>query len=40
MYVSELTIDMGEKGRQALETLFEMGYERGLLPPPPEVVLY
>jgi len=40
MYVSELTIDMGEKGRQALETLFKMGYERGLLPPPPEVVLY
>lgn len=40
MYVSELTIDMGERGRQALEILFKMGYEKGLLMPPPEVVLY
>ncbi|MFA4916725.1 MAG: MqnA/MqnD/SBP family protein [Syntrophales bacterium] len=40
MYVSELTIDMGEKGKQALETLFKMGYEKGLLPPPPKVILF
>ncbi|MDI6776730.1 MAG: hypothetical protein QMD03_05730 [Syntrophales bacterium] len=40
MYVSELTIDMGERGRQALERLLTMGYKKGLLPPPPQVVLY
>ena len=40
MYVSELTINMGKRGRQALETLLTMGYEKGLLPPPPQVVLY
>jgi 1,4-dihydroxy-6-naphthoate synthase len=32
MYVSELTIDMGEKGKRALELLFEMGTKKGLLP--------
>ncbi|OIP91379.1 MAG: ABC transporter substrate-binding protein [Syntrophaceae bacterium CG2_30_49_12] len=40
MYVSELTIDMGERGRRALEILFKMGYEKGFLMPPPEIVLY
>ncbi len=40
MYVSELTIDMGEKGKQALELLFKLGYEKGLIPNVPEVVLY
>jgi 1,4-dihydroxy-6-naphthoate synthase len=39
MYVNELTIDMGEKGRKALELLFQQGYEKGLLPEVPEVVL-
>jgi 1,4-dihydroxy-6-naphthoate synthase len=32
MYVSQLTIDMGEPGRQALDLLFRKGAEKGLLP--------
>lgn len=32
MYVSELTIDMGEKGKQALELLLKLGYEEEILP--------
>ncbi|MBX2989938.1 MAG: ABC transporter substrate-binding protein [Bacteroidetes bacterium] len=40
MYVSDVTIDMGEKGKQALELLFKKGFERGLIPDMPEVVLY
>lgn len=31
MYVSELTIDMGEKGMKALELLFKLGYEKGMI---------
>ncbi|MDP2209497.1 MAG: MqnA/MqnD/SBP family protein [Bacteroidota bacterium] len=31
MYVSELTIDMGEKGMNALEMLFKLAYEKGIL---------
>ncbi len=33
MYVSQLTIDMGEKGRQGLEFLFRAGAEKGLTAP-------
>ncbi len=33
MYVSELTIDMGDKGRQALELLFKMGSDKKYFPP-------
>jgi 1,4-dihydroxy-6-naphthoate synthase len=33
MYVSELTIDMGERGKKALETLFRLGAERNLIAP-------
>jgi 1,4-dihydroxy-6-naphthoate synthase len=40
MYVSELTIDMGEKGKKALELLFRKGFERGLIPRLPTVELY
>jgi 1,4-dihydroxy-6-naphthoate synthase len=40
MYVSEVTVDMGEKGRRALEELFRRGTDKGLLPPVPKVVLY
>jgi 1,4-dihydroxy-6-naphthoate synthase len=40
MYVSQLTIDMGEKGKQALELLFERGAQKGLIPKVPMVVLY
>ena len=39
MYVSQLTIDMGEKGRKAIETLFRKGHEKGLIPEPPPVEL-
>ena len=35
MYVSALTVDMGDKGREALELLFRLGAGRGLLPPVP-----
>jgi 1,4-dihydroxy-6-naphthoate synthase len=40
MYVSELTIDMGAKGKQALELLFTLAYEKGIIPAIPEIVLY
>lgn len=40
MYVSQLTIDMGEQGREALELLFAWGAEKGLIPSVPPVVLY
>jgi 1,4-dihydroxy-6-naphthoate synthase len=39
MYVSNLTIDMGEKGKQALDTLFQLAVERGLIPAKPELTL-
>lgn len=32
MYVSELTIDMGDNGRKALEYLFKVGHEKGIIP--------
>ncbi len=40
MYVSELTIDMGESGKKALELLFKKGYEKGLIRAVPEIELY
>lgn len=40
MYVSELTIDMGEKGKRALKLLFQKGFDKGLLPAVPEIILY
>ena len=39
MYVSELTVDMGEQGKKALELLFRLSFERGLIPSVPEVRL-
>jgi 1,4-dihydroxy-6-naphthoate synthase len=39
MYVSQLTIDMGEKGQKALELLFEKGYAKGLIQNVPNVQL-
>jgi len=33
MYVSELTVDMGDRGKKALETLFRLGAERKLIDP-------
>ena len=40
MYVSDLTIDMGEKGKKALELLFRKGAEKGLIPKTPIVDLF
>ena len=40
MYVSDLTIDMGEKGKMGLERLFELAYGKKLIPVSPEIVLY
>jgi 1,4-dihydroxy-6-naphthoate synthase len=40
MYVSDLTIDMGEQGKKALELLFEKGFEKGLIPHVPDVELF
>jgi 1,4-dihydroxy-6-naphthoate synthase len=39
MYVSDLTIDMGETGRSALEFLFRKAFEKGLIPKIPEILL-
>jgi len=39
MYVSDLTIDMGEKGKKALELLFQKAFEKKLIPKVPEVML-
>jgi 1,4-dihydroxy-6-naphthoate synthase len=40
MYVSELTIDMGEKGKAALEYLFARGAEKGLIPSVPLIDIF
>jgi 1,4-dihydroxy-6-naphthoate synthase len=40
MYVSDLTIDMGQKGKDALELLFARGAEKGLIPRMPPIELY
>ena len=40
MYVSELTIDMGERGMKGLEVLFQRGADRGLIPRIPHINLY
>ena len=40
MYVNEDTLDLGEEGRKALETLYQKAYERGLISavPPLDIV--
>ncbi len=40
MYVNELTIDMGQRGKKALETLFRLGSEKKLIPPVPSIELF
>jgi len=40
MYVSELTVDMGERGKKALETLFRLGAERNLTVPVGTIELF
>ena len=37
MYVNGYTLDYGEKGRRAIETLFDLGFRKGLLPNKPVV---
>jgi 1,4-dihydroxy-6-naphthoate synthase len=32
MYVNEWTLDYGERGRRAVQTLLDRGYEKGVLP--------
>jgi 1,4-dihydroxy-6-naphthoate synthase len=40
MYVSELTLDMGEKGKQALELLFSLARSKNLIPNIPPLELF
>jgi len=40
MYVSDLTIDMGEKGKKGSERLFDLAYGKKLIPVSPEIILY
>jgi 1,4-dihydroxy-6-naphthoate synthase len=40
MYVSELTIDMGERGKTSLETLFRLGAEHKLIASVGEIELF
>ncbi|MFH0992283.1 MAG: MqnA/MqnD/SBP family protein [bacterium] len=40
MYVSELTVDMGEQGKAALQFLFQLGMDRGLIPNVQPIELY
>ena len=40
MYVSELTVDMGENGQKALELLYRLGEERGVIPAIPALDLF
>lgn len=40
MYVNDVTIDMGERGKKALEYLFDMGSKAGIIPEVAEISLY
>ena len=40
MYVSELTMDMGENGQKALGLLYRLGAERGVIPTAPTLDLF
>jgi 1,4-dihydroxy-6-naphthoate synthase len=40
MYVSELTVDMGETGQKALELLYRLGADRGVIPTIPTIELF
>jgi 1,4-dihydroxy-6-naphthoate synthase len=40
MYVSELTVDMGENGLKALQLLYRLGTERGVIPSIPSLDLF
>jgi 1,4-dihydroxy-6-naphthoate synthase len=36
LFVNEFSLDLGEKGREAIYELFRIGVERGVIPPLPE----
>ena len=40
MYVSELTVDMGEQGKKALERLYRLAAEKHLIPAVPPITLF
>jgi 1,4-dihydroxy-6-naphthoate synthase len=40
MYVNDVTLDMGERGKQALQLLFERAYQKKLIAACPAVELY
>ncbi len=40
MYVSKLTVDMGDRGKRALELLYQLGAERNFIPPVPSFEVY
>lgn len=40
MYVSGLTVDMGEQGKRALEVLYKLGTDRNIIPAAPKFALY
>ena len=40
MYVNDVTIDMGERGKKALEYLYRIGAEAGITPPVGAIDLY
>lgn len=40
MYVNELTVDMGERGKEAIAKLFQLGAEHNLTPPVSNFQLY
>jgi 1,4-dihydroxy-6-naphthoate synthase len=40
MYVNQVTIDMGERGKQALQLLLDRAFEKKLIPTRPVVTLY
>src|SRR5665213_1770274 len=40
MYENDVTVDMGERGKKALEYLFRMGAEKGIIPAVGEIELY
>lgn len=37
MYVNELTLDCGQRGREAVKRLLELGYQRGIIPHKPQI---
>ncbi|HYM19474.1 MAG TPA: MqnA/MqnD/SBP family protein [Candidatus Kapabacteria bacterium] len=39
MYVNDVTYDMGDRGRKALEHLFKLGSDKGIIPVVPDFIL-